>query len=146
MKFHLLRMGTMLYWWEDAGHQYLNSAGGGFQKVGGRGFDEIVERVEAECYEDLDHKKTSLWKPESDTGWLSPTGEFYGCSYADHDRLAELVLKTAVCELEKTGWIRVPRQRAVLYCDLFPTDAQRDWARDHGHPFGGEHEEYLDAA
>lgn len=133
MKYALIKQRNhdFAYWWEDCGHRFENENGGGFPKL--PMCYEIIETAEAECYEDLDHTKTGLLQPDSKAGWLSPDGEFYGCFYASHDALAELVLKTAVCELEKTGWIRVAGARAVLSCDRFPTDAQRDWARDHEH-------------
>ena len=45
-------------------------------------------------------------KITSDTGWLSPAGEFYGCRYGQHNNTAyDLGFSTET--LDKSGWVRV---------------------------------------
>lgn len=106
--------------------------------------DIIVESVEANSFEDLDHTKTDLLKPKSSAGWLSPDGKFYGCSWAQHDLLAVLVLKTPVGDLEKRGWMRI-HSHYEIDCLRFPTDAQLSWASSNGYFVEVSHVSQLDS-
>jgi len=95
-------------WWEISGNKVINENGGwhDFYK------DENSQIVEAESFDDL-YKKLGkdyfsyLIKKDSLYGWLSPSGEWFPCSYADHKDLAELYLGMNEKLLETSGWAKV---------------------------------------
>jgi len=116
-------------WWEICGDMLVNS-------VGGRHFytpfpdDKIVE---ADSFDDLDH--SYLVKDDSDYGWISPDGRFYGCDCWQHSELASLIFKTTEEELERKGWIKVYMdfdKRRSWYCLEFPTEYQIATLEKHG--------------
>lgn len=49
----------------------------------------------------------------SDTGWLSPAGEFYGCLYGQHNNTA-YALGFSPEDLSKNGWTRLQRYLGEL--------------------------------
>lgn len=121
------------YWWEDDGDRWVNFNGGWWPKSE---TDTILERAVAENFEDLDHMKADWLRPDSESGWLSPEGRFYGCSYSYHDLVAWLILKKDVGELERSGWARVlGRTTDGIYCLRFLTAEQRNWCSAHGYLF-----------
>ena len=61
--------------------------------------------VEVENFEDLDW--SCLIKPDSNLGWVSPDGRFYGCDYTDHADVADLYFKKSERELEDEGWVKI---------------------------------------
>lgn len=77
-------------------------------------------------------KKTDL----SATGWIAPNGDFYGCAYGEHDRVAKQIvavvyddLYLSTRKLEEKGWLRI--QDGFVYGhDVDPTQAQIDTAWD----------------
>lgn len=73
--------------------------------------EEILEIAEAESFEDLDWRKTSLNNPKEKGGWVGPDGTFYGCHNRNHGICIELVCKLSMQEAEEQGWIH-------LYPDL----------------------------
>lgn len=54
-------------------------------------------------------------KLKATNGWVSPDGKLYKCRYWEHDGLAELIIQrlgilgyeSAVCKLEKRGWLKL---------------------------------------
>jgi hypothetical protein len=90
-----------------------------------------LETTLARDYEELDHSKTGLLKPDSVDGWLSPEGRFFGCDYYRHDAVAQLILKQTVTDLERQGWLRVTGYWIVSgRCATAP---QRNWASRFGY-------------
>ena len=118
-------------WWESDGDQWRNSAGGWMPK---RDNDVVLEECEAKDFGSLDWTKTYLLKPDSNMGWLSRAGRFYGCSYMDHDLLAYYVLRKDVSELEDTGWVRVLHDGFECQERLSPE--QRNFLQTRGHIVG----------
>lgn len=49
----------------------------------------------------------SAVKPESNLGWIAPSGQFIGCSYYDHAFIAENYLHSSEERLEEEGWCKV---------------------------------------
>ncbi len=67
------------------------------------------EIVEAEDWEFLDWKGTVLYDDHFNTGWLSPSGDFYGCDYRAHYMCALMVLRQDDKKLEEKGYIRITK-------------------------------------
>lgn len=63
------------------------------------------KRAEADKPEPKPVPPTPDNKITSDTGWLSPKGEFYGCRYGQHNATA-WALDLHPNEMDKAGWIR----------------------------------------
>lgn len=63
------------------------------------------EIVEANSWEDLDW--SYLLDPDSPIGWVSPSGEFYGCDYRGHEDVAYYILHSSERELEVKGWVKI---------------------------------------
>lgn len=95
--------GTLRYngWWEIEGTYAVNRCGGRHHFEKGK-YDKVVE---AEDWDHLDY--SYLIKPDSEFGWISPNGDWYGCNYRDHVPVAEFYLKKSERELEKSGWVKV---------------------------------------
>lgn len=53
---------------------------------------------------------SGLIDTESNEGWLSPDGKFYGCEYQGHYRMAKLLFKKEDDELEAAGWIKISHE------------------------------------
>lgn len=136
MKYALLIVpGMGCYWWRDTGTQWVHEDTlHRFPKTRNPAI-QVVEEAEASSFAKLDHTKTDLYKPESECGWLSPNGKFFGCASQEHDRLARLVIGVPVPNLEKSGWARVQR---TIMIDRDPTDKQRNWAYLNGRVFHNE--------
>ena len=90
-------------WWELENGMCYNRAGGRHEYWPTK-FDKIVE---AEDWKDLDY--SYLIKPDSEYGWVSPDGHFYGCKYADHSFVASMYFKKSERQLENEGWIKIFR-------------------------------------
>ena len=65
------------------------------------------EIVEANSWDDLDW--SYLLDNTSITGWISPSGDFYGCAPRDHDDVAYYILHSTERELEKKGYVKIFR-------------------------------------
>lgn len=117
------------FWYLSDGDKWRNSAGGYMPK---RDEDIIVETIEAESFDDLDWTKTNILKPESNIGWLSRHGKFYGCGYMGHDTVAYYILKKDVLELENTGWVRILGKNDY-YCEKRLSPEQRNFLSIKGH-------------
>ena len=90
--------------------------------------DSFIDYYRQEIY-------SYLIKEDSDLGWLSPDGRFYGCDWADHEMVAtEYFGRRDACELEKEGWVRVFRSvetKEPVYAQYKITEYQRVWLEDH---------------
>lgn len=91
----------------------------------------VLETVYADRFEDLDWSKTYLNNPNSDSGWLSPDGIFYGCPSESHDSCAYYLLKSTIGELEKKGYIRI-MYKHDWHCEGELTEAQAKWLLEKG--------------
>lgn len=99
-------------WWKLENGVCYNRYGGQHQYYTAEG--DII--MEAEDWSDLDW--SYLIEPESDLGWISPDGKFYGCDYRNHALMAEMYFKKSEKQLEHEGWIKV-------YMDSF--DHSKEW-------------------
>jgi hypothetical protein len=77
-----------------------------------------------------------VYKISSDSGWLSPDGKFYGCSYEGHIRLAQQ-LGYEEKELENLNWVKMSARRFFRgNYDIEPSQKQRDlifdWCHENG--------------
>lgn len=128
-------------WLMDGGEYWVNSGGGRCPKKPNDVIHEGPAYVESD--EDLDWSQTYLNDPESNSGWLSPSGEWHGCDSQHHDTVARLILRKTVDELEKEGWCRVYGQYSEEYrkkhadpeflCQRHLTPEQRNWLQLHGY-------------
>ena len=124
----LVDWGVGYYWLEDRGNEnwYHSNGISYFSKIPKR--DKIKETVKAEYYDDLDHTKTDLLRPDSNMGWLDRYGKFYGCGYMEHDTVAYLILHKEIKELEKQGWVRVDGDGEYRYSASIDMSAeQKNW-------------------
>lgn len=93
----------------------------------------------------LDWRGTDIVGPAWRSGWLDPDGAWYGCAYAWHEAVCELVLRMTVREAEEThvrahdrGHVRLPSAGA--------TAKQRSWLSSHGYVVAGREAEREEAA
>lgn len=99
------------FWWELDTKTPLNKATV-YNRFGGRqtGLDLSNSTiVEAKDWQHLDWLGTSVYDNAFTTGWLSPQGKFFGCSYSSHNSQAELVHGKPESQLEAEGWIKLTR-------------------------------------
>ena len=90
--------------------------------------------ISASSWNDLPWEEVYL-KPNSKLGWLSPSGEFFGCDYRDHDNLATYVLGFSERELESKGWVKIYSvcgEVLWFHNDLNPTVEQIRELRERG--------------
>ncbi len=130
---------TLVNWLGQPNSDYWVRSGGVFwiQHTGGRvpksSSDKIKRTVKAKDFFDLDWSVTGTLKPDSDIGWLEPSGKFWGCDYQCHDALALLVLKKEVKEIESLRWIRVDGENDFRFSGHGRLTAeQRNWLSAHG--------------
>ena len=78
--------------------------------------------------------KDILIKPNASLGWISPSGEFFGCDYRDHEKVAEYVLNSSERELEKQGWVKIYSCDGLQWYheNLRPTEEQKRVLREKG--------------
>lgn len=122
-------------WWELDGHYLVN-------KYGGRHtYDtkEKAEVIEAKSWLDFYEKNAEkiFLKKDSPYGWLSPSGEFFGCSHTGHQNLANYFFKSSEKELEEKGYIKISTE--PMGCDLqayfskdFISENQKIWLEKNG--------------
>jgi hypothetical protein len=48
-----------------------------------------------------------LLRPDSESGWVSPDGRFWGCSSIEHERLLTSLPRLCVHDAALAGWVRV---------------------------------------
>jgi len=97
---------AMKYWVTDLGSKWGHANGVSWMP---KSKDDIVhESSFVEDDNDLDWTKVNLLHDnEKESGWLSRSGEFFGCGYMEHDNIAYRILKKTIVELENSGWIRL---------------------------------------
>ena len=98
--------------------------------------------VQANSFNELDWSDTRVFSDRYKTGWLSPDGKFYGCSYEAHLFQAKYLHNKSEREMEESGWIKIARDydnptkvRALLCYDesrnlIRPTYAQMDYLKN----------------
>lgn len=94
-------------WWEWNNGNLVNR-GGGHHKADS--LESYKEKVECNSWEDFlktDVYKNSLIIKDSEFGWLSPEGDFYGCDYRDHERVAIYYFGKDEEQLENEGWAKI---------------------------------------
>lgn len=116
------------YWWELDTATPLNKATV-YNSAGGR-MTEVdctkLQIAEATDWQDLNWKGTVVWDNNFKTGWLAPSGEFFGCDYRCHSTCANYVLKSSEQKLEKTGHIKITKMlgreslEAMIPCYINP--------------------------
>lgn len=111
-------------WWELVGNTCYNRVGGRHEYYPQ---DKDVF-AEANDWDELDY--SYLIKPDSEYGWVSPDGHFYGCRYADHSFMAEMYFKKSERQLENEGWVKIfrdsyDRKPTWMSDKLMITEAQR---------------------
>lgn len=68
--------------------------------------DELMSfPTSADSDEEADY--SLLLDKDSDNGWISPSGEFFGCEFYYHRTIAEKYLKSTEQKLENNGWIKL---------------------------------------
>jgi hypothetical protein len=121
-------------WFEDGGNKWINFNGGWSPKSN---TNVILEEQIASDMRELDWKKTSLYKPNSDSGWLDRNGKFTGCDSRMHDLIADLILNQSVAELENQGWVRIYGKDSWVLpsgrLNIRLSPAQRNYLSSHGH-------------
>lgn len=107
-----------------------------YNQFGGYHYHKLTREdtfISVSHWDNLPWEEVYLQK-DSDLGWISPNGEFYGCDYRDHDNLATYVLHSSEVELEAKGWVK------IYSCDgpqwyhkwLHPTELQKQVLREKG--------------
>lgn len=105
------------YWWKLDVNTPINRATV-YNYFGGKQSDINLTNkqiVEANDWSDLDWKGTDVYDDSFKTGWLSPEGEFYGCSNEEHLQQSHFVHKKYENELEQLGWIKIRRDLTKTY-------------------------------
>lgn len=111
----------------------------------------IVEAVDykqlmqtKEYKEKWDEYVRSAIDPNSKLGWISPDGQFIGCSYRDHAFVAREYIGKDELQLEDAGWCKVyaltdrgiPKDDINYYAKNFHfTEAQKETVRRHNEKF-----------
>ncbi len=80
----------------------------------------------------LEWYNTYLLCPDSNEGWLTPDGIFFGCEYGHHDEVARMVLKKSVYEIENTH-VRIHGPKHAYHEPLRMTAEQLNWLASHGY-------------
>lgn len=111
-------------WWELVGNTCYNRVGGRHEYYPQ---DKDVF-AEANDWDELDY--SYLIKPDSEYGWVSPDGHFYGCKYVDHSLMAKMYFKKSERQLENEGWVKIfrdsyDRKPTWMSDKLMITEAQR---------------------
>ena len=70
---------------------------------------------------------------ESNEGWISPSGEFFGCDFYYHRTIAEKYLKSSEEELENKGWIKLTSAVGPLCVGKKITNYQKSVLLDKGY-------------
>jgi hypothetical protein len=63
--------------------------------------DPIAAAIEMPMAADL------LLKPDSESGWVSPDGRFWGCGSVEHEWLLHALVRRSVHDIGRAGWIRM---------------------------------------
>lgn len=109
-------------WWEICDGMLVNPMGGRHR------YDPAPDDriVEADSFLDLDH--SYLVEEDSEYGWVSPEGRFYGCDVRNHSYLARYLFRATEEELEEKGWAKIYMnfdRKRDWYCKKFLTEFQK---------------------
>lgn len=86
--------------------------------------DELMSfPTSADTDEECDY--SLLLDKDSENGWISPSGEFFGCGFFYHRTIAEKYLKSYEEKLEDEGWIKLTSAAGPLVSDRKITAAQK---------------------
>ena len=118
------------FWMTDNGDTWIGVARGIWRKKHPQ--DIIKEIIEAEHISHLDWMKTPFHDNTMTSGWLSRSGNFFGCPTYYHDIIAAIVLDMKVGDLEKTGWTRVLNS-SRYYCEKRLSSDQENWLAERGY-------------
>ena len=107
-----------------------------YNQFGGYHYHKLAREdkfISVPHWDDLPWKDV-LIKPNALLGWISPSGEFFGCDYRDHEKVAEYVLNSSERELEKQGWVKIYACDGLQwYHENFrPTEEQKRVLREKG--------------
>ena len=89
-------------YWEIRGNGYVYNMNGGRHSYRPSEEDEIIE---VESWDEI--IKKTIRDDSEITGWLSPDGEFFGCSARNHMMMAEYYFGKSEEELEESGFIKI---------------------------------------
>jgi hypothetical protein len=123
------------------GEIWINMHGGWCLKNEKDEILEVADYPNKDSFIDCHRKEvySYLINDNSDLGWLSPDGRFYGCAWAAHEMVAtEYFGKKDSCELESEGWIKVfdsVDSGTPVYAERRVTEYQRVWLDDHNVKF-----------
>ena len=98
-------------WWEydDVLRRCYNSMGG-WHNYHPHPKDTIIEGT----WDDVIVADLKLNKDSYITGWISPEGDFFGCSPQNHSKVAEYIYNCNERELEQKGFIKIYELPIVL--------------------------------
>ena len=101
------------FWWKLEISSPLNNATVYNYICGKQSFLDLTKFTIVEAYDwcDLDWKGTAIFDNKYKTGWLSPDGVFFGCSYECHSMQARFLHKCHEGNLEQCGWIKLARDK-----------------------------------
>lgn len=107
-----------------------------YNQFGGYHYHKLAREdtfISVSHWDDLPWKEVYLI-PDSNLGWISPSGEFFGCDYREHDNLATYVLNSSERELEVKGWVKIYSCDGPQWYheDLRPTEEQKRVLREKG--------------
>ena len=117
-------------WWEydEITNKCYNVAGGWhFYHLHPK--DEFIEGT----WDDVLIYDFNLHRDDYITGWISPEGDFFGCSPQEHSRVAEYIYGMTEREMENSGYIKVYE----LPIWMRNTDRRYDY---FGHPTAAQQE------
>ena len=125
---------------EKYGETWVNINGGWCPK---QESDEILAMADFNTKEQfIDYYRQEIYsyliEPDSDLGWLSPDGRFYGCDWTKHSTVASEYFGKDDLELEKEGWVKIFRSvdsGEPVYCQNRLTFGQRDFIESHNVKF-----------
>lgn len=132
-------------WWSYENGNLVNRGGGSHEADS---LDSYKEKVECDSWENFlktDTYRNSLILKDSKFGWLSPEGDFYGCDYRDHEKVAIYYFGKDEEELEESGWAKITLSIfdhiIKVYNDDELTNKQIIWLEDNG--FRYEHYDWI---
>ena len=94
----------------------------------------------------LDWYGTEVYDNKYKTGWLAPSGKFYGCDYTNHSMQAKYVHHKKEEQLENEGWIKISYKitynertrkkelEAMFFCRdeyKYPSNEQMEYIKTH---------------
>lgn len=123
-------------WWSYECGNLVNRVGGYHEADSLDSYKEKVECDSWETFMKTDIYRNSLILKDSKFGWLSPEGDFYGCDYRDHEKVATYYFGKDEEELEESGWAKITLSMLdhiiKVYNDDELTNKQIIWLEDNG--------------